>query len=73
MTIIQAFKKNKPIRLKGRSFSTKNNNDMWYTQSMQINPITFIDPEYLLSCVYLTKEDILSKEWEVQDGRKVLR
>jgi hypothetical protein len=65
MTLFQALKKNKPIRLKGRTWNVP---DTWRgIPPSLILSTAFIEPEWFLSVIHLTKEDILSKDWEIKD------
>lgn len=63
MTLIEALKTNKPIRLSNKSFSYYNS---WTMNTTYIMSETWLDPEWFLSIVNLSKEDILSEEWEIK-------
>lgn len=68
MNLIEALKKDMPIRLKGRTFSYSNS--MFSDVITHIHPKAWIDPLYLLDVIKLTKEDILSNKGEVKKKSK---
>ena len=62
MTLIEALALNRPIRLPGVVFYLSR-----YPQtSFCMTAESWKDPEWFLSVVHLTKEDILSTDWEVK-------
>lgn len=64
MTLFAALRKNKPIRLKNRAFIIRSA----YNENLisRIYPKTWLDPEWFLSTIHLSKEDLLSKNWEIK-------
>lgn len=67
MTIIEAIQSKLPIRRKDKGFSFIN--EMNYgamSHRTYIIPNSWIDPEFFLAQMRLTKEDILADDWEVK-------
>ena len=66
MNIIKAFASGKPVRRKGKTFSYDSSDGYSYYPTTHIHPDTFIDPQFLLSVVHLTEQDILANDWQVK-------
>lgn len=68
MTLINALKANKPIRLPGRVFNSNSYNGIFgFDNNISYTSDSWKDPEWLLSVVNFTKEDLLSDKWEVKE------
>lgn len=57
MTIQEAFATNKPIARKNKASHRGSNKD------------GYVDPNYLLTVIHLTVEDILATDWEVEEEK----
>lgn len=65
MTFRAAIKSGKPIRL-NKCFYYANSYLYGHSNTTTILPNTWIDAEWFLSTVFLTKEHILSNKWEIK-------
>lgn len=69
MNIIEALKTELPLRRKGKNFHYINHYG-YSSSSVFISSKTWISPEFLLTVIHLTKDDILATDWQVKKLRK---
>lgn len=71
MTIIEALKTGLALRRRNKIFVILDQGGLHLGMPpIYLHPKAFKDPEYLLSCVHLTKIDLLAKDWLVQKPKK---
>lgn len=70
MTLIEAIKTGLPLKRRNKTFFYRAT-EVWSPSIITyINPKSFINPEFLLSNIILTKKDILANDWLVKRTNK---